>query len=217
MTMEPEQPKHLSCYTPRRKTHNWEIRLALYFLRNALLGLALGLSLNSVAMAGKVTDRHGNEAYDTAEECDAAVRAGKARFYKPHTQQRPQLREGEASVKSMMLRDLTIPPPFVTANLYGAATYQLGACDIGVGRSGGRDGVSVPLQGKFVPYAPTQLVNVYYDKAGNPVRVAMQQCDNWFGHRFPRPVATQVAQQCPPEAATPGTPQPKISVPEAKR
>jgi len=197
---------------------NWEIRLASHFLYRALFGVLLSASFASLAIAGKVTDGHGNEGYDTAEECDAAVRAGKAKFYKPFTRQQPQLREGEASVKSMMLRDLTIPPPFVTANLYSAATYNVGACDIGVGRSGGRDGVSVPLQGKFVPYAPTQLVNVYYDKAGTPVRVTMQQCDNWFGHRFPRPVSLQpVMLQCPPEAAPPGTPLPKITVPEAKR
>lgn len=186
-------------------------------LRNTLPALVLTMSLSGTAVAAKVTDQHGNEGYDTAEECDTAVRSGKARFYKPFTRQQPLLRDGEASVKSMMLRDLTIPAPFVTANLYGAATYNLGACDIGVGRTAGRDGVSVPLQGKFVPYAPTQLVNVYYDKAGNPVRVMMQQCDNWFGHRFPRPVPPQPAQQCPPDAAAPGSQQPKISVPEAKR
>ena len=35
------------------------------------------------ALAGMVTDPQGNVGYDTAAECDAAVTAGTAKFYKP--------------------------------------------------------------------------------------------------------------------------------------
>lgn len=160
------------------------------------------VSLSAPALAGKVTDRHGNEGYDTAEECDAAVRAGKARFYRPHTRHPPQLRAGEAGVKTATLGELTIPKQTVTNKLYGAANYQLGACDLGAPHANGRDGVSAPLQGKFVPYASTMLVNVYVDKAGNPLRVSMKECDNWFAASFPRPVPPEGYLQCPPPSAT---------------
>lgn len=184
-----------------------------------VLALVIGVGLASPAFAAKVTDRFGNEGYDTAEECDAAVRAGKARFYRPHTQQRPLLREGEASVKTMTLGELTIPKQIVTNKLYGAANYNLGACDIGAPHSLGRDGVSGPLQGKFVPFSPTMQVNVYMDKAGNPLRVTMKQCDNWFGYHFPRPVAAEFAQQCPPDGAPAQKPVmvPSAPVPAAPR
>lgn len=186
-----------------------------YFLKNKLARLLFpilaGVSFFNLAFAGKVTDRHGNEGYDTAEECDAAVRGGKARFYRPHTQHPPLLREGEASVKTMTLGQVTIPKQTVTNKLYGAANYNLGACDIGAPHSLGRDGVSGPLQGKFVPFSPTMQVNVYMDKAGNPLRVTMKQCDNWFGYHFPRPVPPEATNQCPPDAAPPAKP---VVVPE---
>jgi hypothetical protein len=58
-------------------------------------------------------------------------------------------------------------------------------------------------------------VNVYSNKAGNAVRTSMQQCDNWFGYSFPRPVSAPVPQavrkpgeQCPAEDVTP-SPAPK--------
>jgi hypothetical protein len=164
--------------------------------------LALLVAHAGQAWAGKVTDRHGNEGYDTAAECDAAVRAGKARFYKSHTNHPPKLREGETGVKTQSLGQLIIPKHTVTSKLYGAANYALGSCDIGAPASGGRDGVSEPLQGKFIPFSAAMLVNVYVDKAGNPLRVSMKQCDNWFSHSFPRPVPPQDHQQCPPPAAT---------------
>jgi hypothetical protein len=151
----------------------------------------------AIARAGKVTERHGNEGYDTAEECDAAVRAGKARICRSYTSHPPLLREGEASVKPMRLGDLTIPKRIVTNEFYSAAGYSLGACDFGATDSGGRDGLSGPLQGKFVPYGPTMLVNLYLDKAGKPVRVSMKQCDNGFVYNIPRPVPPERYLQCP--------------------
>jgi hypothetical protein len=181
------------------------------------LGLLLGAALINPAIAAKVTDRHGNEGYDTAAECDAAVRAGTAKFYQSVTHQPPLLRAGEASVKSMPLGEVKIPPSVVQARVYGADNYKQGACDLGVGRSGGRDGVSAPLQGKFVPYSPKMMVNVYHDKAGNPVRVTMQQCDNLFGHNFPRPIAFDQPFQCPPQSSAPSAPEPPITIPPAPR
>lgn len=174
-----------------------------HFLHSHLaLGLLLSASLAGQAFAGKVTDSHGNIGYDTAEECDAAVRAGTAKFYRSVTHQPPLLREGEVGVKSMTLAELTIPKDVVTNKLYGDSGYALGACDLGSPRSGGRDGVSAPLQGKFVPFAPTMPVNVYLDKTGKPVRVSMKQCDNWFGANFPRPISRGEPLQCPAEPVT---------------
>ena len=37
------------------------------------------------AHAGMVSDAHGNVGYDTAEECDAAVQSGQAKFYESFT------------------------------------------------------------------------------------------------------------------------------------
>ena len=53
-------------------------------------GMGLGVVLGSLmvwtgAHAGMTTDGHGNVGYDSAAECDAAVVAGKARFYKSYT------------------------------------------------------------------------------------------------------------------------------------
>ncbi len=174
-----------------------------HVLRNHLtLCVMLSAGLAGQALAGKVADSHGNIGYDTAEECDAAVRAGTAKFYRSVTHQPPLLREGEASVKSLTLAELTIPKDVVTTKLYGDSGYARGACDIGSPHSGGRDGVSLPLQGKFIPFAPTMPVNVYLDKAGNPVRVSMRQCDNWFGANFPRPISRGEPLQCPAEGVT---------------
>jgi hypothetical protein len=175
-------------------------------------GLLLGAGFSSTALAGKVLDSHGNEGYDTAAECDAAVRAGTAKFYKSFTHEPPLLREGETSVKVMTLGDLPIPQDVVQGQSYENDNYKLGACDIGVGRSRGRDGVAKVLIGKYVPYSPAMPVNVYSNKAGNAVRASMKQCDNWFGYRFPRPVPAPAAaaqpvrqpgEQCPPEDVTP--------------
>jgi hypothetical protein len=124
-----------------------------------------------------VSDMHGNVGYDTAAECDAAVSAGTAKFYKSYTNKPPMLRAGEKRVQAMALKDLQ------------GNEYTRGACDIGVGHKAGRDGVDKVLQGKYIPYSPDTQVNVYYDKAGLPVRASMRQCDNWFGANMPRPVA----------------------------
>lgn len=139
------------------------------------------------AYAGMVVDAHGNVGYDTAAECDAAVHAGTAKFYQPFTHQSPLIRKGEKSVQAAKLRDL-------------GAQYQNGACDIGVGRKLGRDGVSKKLQGKYVPYSPDMPVNVYADATGRAVRVSMKQCDNWFSDNAPRPVAPK--------------PQPRVEAPK---
>ncbi len=166
-------------------------------------GTLLGASLITPAIAGKTTDGHGNEGYDTAAECDAAVRAGTAKFYQSFTHQPPLLREGEASVKVMTLGELSIPQDVVKGQSYENDNYKLGACDIGVGRSRGRDGVAKVLIGKYVPYSPSMPVNVYADRAGSNVRASMKQCDNWFGFRFPRPVPALAAAAQPAGAAQP--------------
>lgn len=188
--------------------------LHLRWLVSPLLGIFL---VAGAATAAKYTDRHGNEGYDTAAECDAAVRAGTAKLYESFTSAPPLMRAGEVSVKAMPLSALKIPDAVVKGKAYGADNYALGACDMGAPHSRGRDGVSKPLQGKYVPFGPNMMVNVYFDKAGNPVRVMMRQCDNWFSYNFPRPLPVQpVAQsapfQCPPDGGTANRP---VVVPDA--
>lgn len=147
----------------------------------ASLVLALSAAFFSMsAKAAMVTDAHGNVGYDTAAECDAAVANGTARFYQPFTHKAPLKRKGEARVQTASLKDL-------------GEQYARGACDVGVGRRMGRDGVSTALQGKFIPFSPDMPVNVYTDKAGNAVRVTMAKCDNWFSGSAPRPVAVLAA------------------------
>ena len=141
------------------------------------------------AFAGMVSDNHGNVGYDTAAECDAAVNAGTAKFYKSYTHKPALLRAGEKRVQAMTLKDLAIPEGTAASMNYQAKDYTRGACDVGVGHKAGRDGVAPILQGKYVPYSPDMPVNVYLDKAGLPVRASMRQCDNWFGANMPRPVA----------------------------
>ncbi len=141
------------------------------------------------AFAGMVSDNHGNVGYDTAAECDAAVNAGTAKFYKSYTHKPALLRTGEKRVQAMALKDLVIPEGTAASMNYQAKDYTRGACDVGVGHKAGRDGVAPILQGKYVPYSPDMPVNVYLDKAGIPVRASMRQCDNWFGANLPRPVA----------------------------
>jgi hypothetical protein len=151
----------------------------------ALLSAGVGLLLASAPVwAASVTDGHGNVGYDTAEECDAAVRAGTAKFYKSFTTKPAFKRAGETSVKVMRLSDVPAA---------AGADYKLGACDVGARHQGNRDGVAPALQGKYVPISPDFLVNVYYNKAGQPVRSMMKQCDNWFSGPFPRPLAAAPA------------------------
>jgi hypothetical protein len=132
------------------------------------------------AHAGMVKDANGNVGYDTAEECDAAVQAGQATFYTPVTKMPPLKQRGEKSVKVMRLSDV-------------GPEYKLGACDMGVGRAKGRNGVSATLRGKYVPFSPEMDVNAYSDASGKPVRVSMARCDNRFSGAMPRPVPVPVA------------------------
>lgn len=155
-------------------------------LSSSLLFAAL-LTANA-AFAGTVSDIHGNVGYDTAAECDAAVNAGTAKFYKSYTNKPPMLRAGEKRVQAMTLKDLMIPEGVAKSMNYQAKDYTRGACDVGVGHRAGRDGVDKVLQGKYIPYSPDMPVNVYLDQAGLPVRASMRQCDNWFGANMPRPV-----------------------------
>ena len=127
------------------------------------------------AQAGTVSDAHGNIGYDTAAECDAAVQSGTAKFYQPFTHKKPLLRKGEKSVQQATIRDL-------------GPQYAMGACDVGVGRQSGRDGVSRALVGKYIAFSPVMPVNVYLNSKGEAVRTTMAQCDNWFSGNAPRPV-----------------------------
>jgi hypothetical protein len=155
--------------------------------------LAIGTSVLMVAYAnaGMVTDRHGNVGYDTAAECDAAVAAGTAKFYQPFTQQPPLKRGSETRVQAMRLADLTGARETAERLGYEASAYSKGACDVGVGRSGGRDGASGELVGKWIPFSPEMSVNAYFNSQGLLVRATMQQCDNHFGKELPRPVSSQ--------------------------
>ena len=154
--------------------------------------LGSGLMLGVSATAGMITDKHGNTGYDTAAECDAAVTSGAAKFYESFTSHPALMRSGEVSVKKMKLSELVIAQQAATGMGYNAANYPNGACDIGVGRSHNRDGVSPALIGKYVPFAPSMAVNVYHDQQDRPVRATMLQCDNNFGKNMPRPVANLV-------------------------
>ncbi len=138
--------------------------------------------------AAMTTDKNGNVGYDTAAECDAAVAAGTAKFYQPFTEQPPLKRAGEASVKQLKLSDLTAAKDSAAALGYNATEYSNGSCDIGAGRSNNRDGVSRELVGKYIPYAPSMSVNVYFDNQDKIVRATMMQCDNNFSRNMPRPV-----------------------------
>ncbi|MCB2037573.1 MAG: hypothetical protein KDF56_11815, partial [Ottowia sp.] len=84
------------------------------------------------AHAGMVTDQHGNVGYDTAQECDAAVLAGTARFYQPVTTRRAVRKAGEASVRPIRLSELASASAQAAAQGYSAADYSRGACDLGI-------------------------------------------------------------------------------------
>ena len=148
----------------------------------------------STANAGMTTDNHGNVGYDSYDECVMAVKDGSAKFYTPYTYQKPKMQTGEASVKKMRLSEVMIPKTVVNNNNLKADGYTAGACDLGVGQSNGRYGVSGALVGKYVPIPADMAVNVYMDKAGNPVRLSMQQCDNHFGAKFPTPIMNEAKE-----------------------
>lgn len=156
-----------------------------HILRKNSRSIAFALSITSLcaiqAMAASHKDRHGNVGYDTLAECQAALSAGTAKFYQPHTTHEPLKRAGEAEVRPATLKALT------------NADYSKGTCDLGVGRSNGRDGVSAALVGKYVALSPDMPVNAYYDAAGTLVRATMRQCDNNFSGAFPRALGATVA------------------------
>ncbi len=175
-------------------------------LQKVLLGSALAITAIS-ASAGVVHDKHGNEGYDTFEECNQAIANGTAKFYKSFTQHKALKRKGEASVEVTTLKNIS-------------PEYAKGSCDIGTGRRGGRDGVAKILQGKYVPYSPNMKVNAYLDSNGNLVRISMQRCDNWFSGDFPKPFkAPYVAPKptpvvpTPPPAPVVPTPPPVVTTP----
>lgn len=151
-------------------------------------GLAVFASSANAAMT---TDGHGNVGYDSYDECVTAVKNGSAKFYTPYTYQNPKRQAGEVAVKKMRLSEVMIPQSVVDNNSLRTSDYSAGACDLGVGQSNGRYGVSGALVGKYVPMAADMPVNVYMDRAGNPVRLTMQQCDNHFGSKFPTPVISE--------------------------
>ena len=159
-------------------------------LATAIVGTSVAVFASS-ANAAVVTDNHGNVGYDSYEECVTAVKNGSAKFYTPYTYQNPKRQAGETSVKQMRLSEVMIPQNIADSNGMSVADYSAGACDLGVGQSNGRYGVSGALVGKYVPIAPDMPVNVYMNSAGEPVRLSMQQCDNHFGDKFPTPIATQ--------------------------
>ena len=140
------------------------------------------------AHAGMVQDANGNVGYDTAAECDAAVQNGQARFYQPSTKMAALKRKGEATVRVTRLDEVD-------------AQYKLGACDLGVGRKNGRNGVAKPLQGKYVPFSPAMPVHVYASKSGETMRVSMAKCDNRFADNLPRAVPMPKAAPAPVAAA----------------
>ncbi len=154
--------------------------------------LTSGLAMFATsANAGMTTDNHGNVGYDSYDECVMAVKDGSAKFYTPYTYQKPMRRAGEASVKKMRLSEVMIPQSVVSSNNLRTADYEAGACDLGVGQSNGRYGVSAALVGKYVPISADMPVNVYMDRNGNPIRLSMQQCDNHFGDKFPTPIISE--------------------------
>lgn len=164
--------------------------MKLNVLTAAVITSGLAMFASS-ANAAVTTDSHGNVGYDTYEECVTAVKDGSAKFYTPYTYQNPKRQAGEATVKKMKLSEVMIPQSVVDSNSLRSSDYSAGACDLGVGQSNGRYGVSGALVGKYVPIAADMPVNVYMDKAGNPVRLSMQQCDNHFGGKFPTPIMSE--------------------------
>ena len=104
------------------------------------------------------------------------------------------------------LRDLaSVAPQLARSMGYDAGAYSRGACDVGAARSGGRNHVSPPLVGKYVPFSPDLPVNVYMNRSGQPVRATMGQCDNAFSGRLPRPV-NGIPQPPPPPPPPPAPP-----------
>jgi hypothetical protein len=166
----------------------------------SLLLSSVGLIFTAQVNAAVHKDARGNIGYDTAAECDVAVQNGTAKFYQPVTKNKPSRQKGEKSVKVSLISDL-------------GEQYRLGACDKGVGKQNGRQGVDRKLQGKYVPFSPSMPLNTYLDASGKVVRVSMQICDNRFSAALPRavtippppPVAINTAPPAPPVVVAPPT------------
>ena len=82
--------------------------------------------------------------YDSAAECDAAVQAGNARFYRPVTDRKPARQKGEASVRTIRLSELSS----ATAQAAGGPPASV------IAKVAEATGLS-PEQLTFI-YAPTQ-------------------------------------------------------------
>ena len=181
---------------PRRHVHP----VARLAPRTALVGGGLLLAC-AAAHAGMVTDAHGNVGYDSAAECDAAVQAGNARFYRPVTDRKPARQKGEASVRTIRLSELSSATAQAAGLRYSAADYARGACDLGIRHVKGRPDITPELVGKWVPFSPDMPLHLYADAAGQPLRATMGQCDNGFSGNLPRPVppVAVVAAPVPPQ------------------
>ncbi len=190
--------------------------LNLKVLSAAIFTAGLAMVATS-ANAAMTTDHHGNVGYDTYNECAAAVKDGSAKFYTPYTYQNTKRRAGEASVKKMRLSEVMIPQSVVDSKNLATTGYQAGACDLGVGQSNGRYGVSGALVGKYVPIAADMPVNVYMNKQGEPVRLTMQQCDNHFSGSFPTPILHETkAEKAPATSEAPATPEAQVAIEEVR-
>jgi hypothetical protein len=168
----------------------------------AMSAVIISLLASQGASAATVTDNRGNVGYDTLEQCEAAAAAGTAKTYQPFTRNQPRLRKNETSLTVLPLKEVTLTPDVVKAMNFTSNTYQLGACDLGVGPQGIQSGVSKPLQGKYVYFSPDTPVNVYRNKDGFPVRATMQQCDNRFALDLPRPIPVKQMAEVPTSPAT---------------
>jgi hypothetical protein len=78
-----------TCLTHTRRLKAMKITRKSSAVAAAQLVCSASMVLAASAQAGMATDNHGNVAYDTAAECDAAVAAGSAKFYEPFTHQPP--------------------------------------------------------------------------------------------------------------------------------
>ena len=188
--------------------------IRICFTVSALLASMLAAQ---AAVAGTAQDAHGNVGYDTLAECEAAVAAGTAKFYKPYTHNKTRLHVGEARVAKMSLKDVIIPEGAAKAQKYATNNYKNGSCDLGVPAKAGQYGVAPQLHGKYVPYSPDMAVNAYYNKAGQLVRTTMEQCNNQFSAAFPRPIASApvaaASIKAAPVAAAPVAPAPVAPAP----
>lgn len=152
--------------------------------------VAVACAAAGVAHAGMAKDRNGNVGFDTLAECQAAVGDRSVGFYQPFSSHQPKLLNGAVSVKQTTLREALQSPADV-----------IGYCNKGLPRKQGRDGVSPPLQGKFIPLDPNMAVNAYSNRKGELLSVRMQKCDNWMDANFSSVSAKPVAQPVAPVPA----------------